>query len=157
MPSASKTETILDAMVAACLNIVAGATYHTSVYDRVSRVNAASQLRKAYPYVEVFAAQARPTSQTAYDSYQLYQSELSAEVWGWAQDQSDPQGAASKIEQDIRTAIESDQTLDGTAVDVRWTGTTYSIPDLKTGVSIAVVTFSILYFVDRQDTSEGIQ
>lgn len=149
----SVTENILDAATAALLNIVAGATYHSTIYDRVSRVNAASQTRKAYPFIELFVAQTLPTSQTGYSSYDMYQSDMTLEVWGWAQNQSDPQGAASRIEQDIRTAMEADQTLGGVVSDVRWTGTTYTIADFKAGDAVAVVGFSILYHVQRQDTS----
>lgn len=156
MPTNSRADQIIDAMILKLQNIVKGSTYHYSIHDRAYRISGTPQTRNAYPWAEVFAASSRPLSQTGYDSYSLYQSELQLEVWGAAQDNSDPQGAAMKIEQDIRTAIEADQTLAGAVEDIRWTGTTYSVADFGTGVGIAVVAFSALYFANRQDTSEGI-
>lgn len=156
-PSTSRVEDILDAVVAALTNIQGPtATYFTHVRGRVYRINSAAPTVTAYPTLEVFVTDNAPLSQVGYDSYQLYQAVLRLEVWSWVHNNTDPQGECSKIEQDVRTALEADQTLGGEATDVNWTGTRYTLADDKRGVGVAVIAFQIPYFVQRQDTSGGL-
>ena len=147
---------ILEAVKTALQGINGSSSYHNNIYSRVSMVQTSSPTIHEFPQCHVIAAKESATPQINFDSEELYEATLDFETWGWDRDTSDPQKAAHLIAMDMRTAIEKDTTLGGLVCDVKWTASEYWLSDDKTGVGIAVVRWTAIYFVNRQTTSGGI-
>lgn len=156
MPSNPLGYKILEAVRTALKAIDGSTAYHNNIYDRVSMVQTSSPTINEFPQCHIIAAAESAAKQISYDAAELYEASLDFESWGWDRDTSDPQKAAHLLAMDMRTAIEKDTTLGGLACDVSWISTDYWLSDDKTGVSIAVVKWRALYYVDRQTTSGGI-
>lgn len=131
-------------------------TYHNNVHGRVSKVSTSSPSVSQFPSLEILVANETPKNQIGYDTFNLYESDLNFEVWGWIQDNSDTQGSAQKLAMDIKTALEADNTIGDTAVDIAWIGTDYFLPADMRGVGVCMVQFRAHFLVNRQDPSEGI-
>lgn len=156
MPSEPRSDQIADKIEAALLNINGSAAYHNDVHNRVRQVATSSPAVNSFPSIEIIAANETPVGEQAHGLEDLYYADFNYEVFGWAQDNSNQQRAAHRIAMDIRTAIEADHTLGGSVQVVTWLGTDYFLASDMRGVGIAVVKFRARYFVNRQDTSEGI-
>lgn len=156
MPAEPKSQTILADVLSSLKGIDGTAAYHDNVHNRVRMASTSAPNVVSFPTIEAIAHDESPLEQVGYDTLNMYEADLNFEVWGWVQNQSETQRDAQRMAMDIRTALEADQTLGGTACDVAWLGTSYWLPEDMRGVGVAVVRWKARYFVQRQDTTGGL-
>lgn len=157
MPNDAVTERIMSRAEALLASIGGGYAYH-NVVQYVGRVQSSTPTITVWPTIELYMVSDLPDRTIGYGSVDLYNAKLTWHAVGYVNDPSNPQLAASRIAQDIRTAIESEQAmedLDGSVMvkDTQWIGTTIALMSTVDGAAFADVGFETQYMVQRTDTS----
>ena len=152
MASESITERLLQAIETQLGNIVAGSVYHNTV-RYVRRVNGAAPAINRFASLEIQIASTDFVREIGFGGEDLYEASMKWRVWAYDSDSTNPQLAASRLEQDVRSAIEQDVSLGDIAKDTQWRSTNVWLFEHQAGLVAAEISFETTYLVQRSDTS----